>query len=159
MEIGIGVLKDLDGILEVLNAVTKKLLDRKVYQWEYPWEAALIEGDIREKLQFTVKDDSRIIAVFSIKDTSGNAWEPENHSDQCYLYRIAVHPDAQGAGVGEAICTWVKTYAKNGNKTVYLDCWAGNEKLKTFYSKAGFDYLGDFPEEDYKISVYRYKFT
>ncbi len=159
MEIGIGDLTDLERILEVLNSATKKLLDKKVYQWEYPWETAQIEEDIREKRQFTVKDASRMIAVFSIKDTLGNVWEPENHGDQCYLYRIAVHPQVQGAGVGEAVCTWVKAYAINNNKTVYLDCWAGNEKLKAFYTKAGFDCLGEFPEEDYKISVFRYKPT
>ncbi len=70
-----------------------------------------------------------------------------------------MHPEAQGRGVGEAVCAWVKAYADSRRKSVYLDCWAGNEKLKDFYSKAGFDYLGDYPEEDYQISAFRYKYT
>lgn len=156
MEIKLAVLEDLDGILGILNAATKKLLDLKVDQWKYPWEAALIEEDIRERLQYTVKDGDRIIAVFSIKDLISNPWEPENCAEQCYLYRIAVHPDAQGTGVGEAVCNWAKAYAVSRRKSVYLDCWAGNEKLKAFYIKAGFEKLGDFPEENYQISVFRY---
>jgi hypothetical protein len=39
---------------------------------------------------------------------------------------------------------------------LYLDCWAGNKKLRNFYSNAGFDFIGDFPEEDYMISVFKY---
>jgi hypothetical protein len=42
------------------------------------------------------------------------------------------------------------------NKTLYLDCWAGNEKLKEFYFNNGFEYVGDFPEEDYFISVFKF---
>ena len=157
MEIGIAATSELEGILEVLNAATKKLLDKKVEQWKYPWETVPIEADIREKLQYSVKSGNRTIAVFSVKDISCNPWEPEGCDNQCYLYRIAVHPDVQGTGVGEAIWAWVKAYAEHENKTVYLDCWAGNEKLKAFYSKAGFTHLGEFPEEDYQISVFRYK--
>ncbi|GAA0180924.1 hypothetical protein SH2C18_35360 [Clostridium sediminicola] len=39
----------------------------------------------------------------------------------------------------------------------YLDCWAGNEKLRTFYLKAGFDFCGDFPEDNYMSSVFKYE--
>ncbi len=67
MKIEIAVLEDMKGILEVLNTATKKLLDLKVNQWEYPWEAALIEGDIKGKLQYTVKEEQRTIAVFLLR--------------------------------------------------------------------------------------------
>lgn len=40
-----------------------------------------------------------------------------------YAYRIAMHPDYQGTGIGKAICTWLKSY----EQPVYLDCWNGNE--------------------------------
>ncbi len=46
MEIGIAAMRELEDILEILNRATKKLLDQKVEQWKYPWEAAPIEGDI-----------------------------------------------------------------------------------------------------------------
>lgn len=51
---------------------------------------------------------------------------------------------------------YVFEISKNNGKAIYLDCWAGNEKLKSFYSNAGFNYCGDLPEEDYKISIFKY---
>ena len=34
-------------------------------------------------------------------------------------------------------------------KTIFLDCWSGNDKLKKFYVNNGFESQGDFPEESY----------
>ena len=41
--------------------------------------------------------------------------------------------------------------------TLYLDCRAGNKKLRDFYSKSGFDFMGDFPVADYMVSVFVYE--
>ncbi len=38
---------------------------------------------------------------------------------------------------------------------LYLDCWAGNKKLRNFYLESGFIYMGDYPEDDYYISIYK----
>ena len=49
----------------------------------------------------------------------------------------------------------LERYAKNNGVTVYFDCWAGNDFLKKFYSENGFEYMGDFPEEDYYVSAFK----
>jgi len=77
--------------------------------------------------------------------------QPEPRSK--YLYQIAILPEYQGKGIGKQITTFAQGLA---DLAVYLDCWAGNEKLKKFYTETGFKYLGDFPEEDYFISIFKY---
>ena len=47
------------------------------------------------------------------------------------------------------------TLSKKLELLLYLDCWAGNDKLKNFYLNNGFKHVGDFPEEDYFISVFK----
>ncbi|MGV2941336.1 GNAT family N-acetyltransferase [Mesobacillus sp. LC4] len=68
-----------------------------------------------------------------------------------------MHPEYQGKGYGSVITSWSCQYARQLVEELYLDCWAGNEKLKNFYSENGFEYVGDFPEEDYYISVFKCK--
>jgi hypothetical protein len=61
-----------------------------------------------------------------------------NFGEYKLIIRIAKISDAQGIA------------------KVHIDCWAENEKLKDFYSKNGFEYLGDFAEEDYLISIFKF---
>lgn len=37
---------------------------------------------------------------------------------------------------------------------VVLDCWAGNEKLRSFYEGVGCSLVGVFPELEYEIAVF-----
>jgi hypothetical protein len=41
-----------------------------------------------------------------------------------------------------------------GAVRVVLDCWAGNGKLRDFYTRAGFRLHGVFPEGDYEVAVF-----
>lgn len=66
--------------------------------------------------------DNTVVASFCIKPYKTNAM---------YAYRIAMHPDYQGTGIGKAICTWLKSY----EQPVYLDCWNGNEYYRAFIRK------------------------
>jgi ribosomal protein S18 acetylase RimI-like enzyme len=155
MHIKSAIQKDSDPIVQLLNEVTQKLMSQNIKQWDYPWDNSLISSDISSGFQYIVEENNKIIAVFSIKDMPANYWTKEEKPDQMYLYRIAVAPQCQGKSVGNVICNWIHDYAIQNNKTIYLDCWAGNEKLKNFYDNAGFSYIGDYPEESYLVSVFK----
>lgn len=155
MDIGLAKEEDVSSIVQLLNEVTLELLSKKVMQWDYPWDRNTINSDVSHGCQYIVKENNMIIAVFSLKDMPVNDWTSEEEEGRMYLYRIAVEPEFQGKNVGSYICGWVQSFAGQNHKTVYLDCWAGNDKLKDFYSSTGFYYIGDFPEEDYMVSVFR----
>ena len=76
-----------------------------------------------------------------------------------YLYRIALHPSYQGMGIGRTLIHFACHLADSAQKDLYLDCWAGNHSLRKFYSSAGFDPIGIFSEQDYKICVFSRPFA
>lgn len=74
-----------------------------------------------------------------------------------YLHSIMLDPELQGNGIGiPFVSEIVKTIAclSPTEGTLFLDCWAGNEKLRRFYSNVGFNFAAVIPEEDYEIAVF-----
>lgn len=73
-----------------------------------------------------------------------------------YLHGLMLEPAEQGNHFGvtflKRVLALMKTRYQTG--TIVLDCWAGNEKLRGFYRDVGFQHHGNFPENDYEISVY-----
>lgn len=149
----------LEGMLHVLNQATRNLLERGIQQWDYPWTKEIIEEEILNNEAYVILDEETVVGVFFIKTIVGNDYPTIMKDNHLYLYRVAVRPDYQGEGVGEEICGAAFSIAKEQNKTIYLDCWEGNIKLKKFYTNTGFVYCGDFPEEDYWISVFKFEPT
>lgn len=142
----------------LLNAATLKLLAKDIMQWTYPWEESVIAEQIALGRVYTATDpeSGRIAATFALKDV------PESKRAFCdpdalYLYRIAVHPDFQGQGIGLIACRSAREIAKNAGRALWLDCWSGNHMLRVFYRTAGFEWKGDFPDEHYTVSVYYVK--
>lgn len=127
-------------VTELHHACTDALLAKGIPQWNY-----LQEQDIIRDIAFTyvLISNDEVIAAFCMKPYQEHAY---------YAFRIAVHPDVQGRGIGKEIVTWLKNF----EHPVYLDCWNGNDKLKDFYKENGGDVIGVFPEEDYDICVFRF---
>ncbi|MTI67822.1 MAG: GNAT family N-acetyltransferase [Firmicutes bacterium] len=147
---------DCKKIIEILNNTTLNLHKKGIKQWSYPWSKDGILKDIKKGYIYILKYDGEEIATFSIKDINYYVIEMDSYNK--YLYRIAILPKYQGNNLGMEIIDYSITYAENLDKGLYLDCWAGNKKLKKFYLNAGFKYLGDFKEEDYMISVFKYSY-
>ncbi|MFF2796389.1 GNAT family N-acetyltransferase [Lysinibacillus xylanilyticus] len=108
-------------------------------------------------LGITIKSQiKKIIGTFCINEIDNiNEFPVELNSK--YLSQIAILPEFQGRNFGSSITQFACSFVKGLRKTLYLDCWAGNEKLKEFYSRNGLEYIGDFPEEDYYISIFKYR--
>lgn len=148
---------DIRIIAELLNKVTLNLHRKNINQWTYPWDFEEINMDIKNKNSYVITIDKLIIGTFSVKDMGINEELYINGPNNLYLYRIAILPEYQGKNIGLKVINYVFQISRNSRKKLYLDCWAGNIKLKEFYCKAGLDYCGDFQEEDYMISVFKYE--
>lgn len=72
------------------------------------------------------------------------------------LHSLMLHPDMQGHGLGRLFVNQVvnQLSAQRSVGTIFLDCWAGNVKLRWFYRRAGFDLVGIAIECDYQIAVF-----
>lgn len=148
---------DSGRIVELLNKVTLNLHEKNINQWVYPWNLEVINTDIKDRNIYVIILDDLIVGAFSLRDADINSVIPIIKPNNLYLYRIAILPEYQGKNIGLKIIDYACRYARNLTKILYLDCWAGNTKLKDFYLKAGFNFCGDFPEEDYLVSVFKYE--
>lgn len=146
----------LPTIVELLNKVTLNLHEKNVNQWKYPWHSEKIDMDIKNRNTYVITIGKLIVGTFSIKDMDINIAFNISKPNNLYLYRIAILPEYQGRNIGFKIINYTFQISRDSRKTLYLDCWAGNAKLKDFYCKAGFDYCGDFPEAGYMVSVFKY---
>ena len=144
-------------IVDLLNNVTLKLYEKNINQWKYPWDLKEIEFDIENRNTYIVTAKGNLmLGTFSMKHLENKTWLSTIETNNLYLYRIAVLPEYHGENIGLEIINYACQSARVSKQILYLDCWAGNEKLKNFYTRAGFEVYGDFQEEDYEISVFRY---
>lgn len=156
MEIRLSRVEDLKRIVYILNAVTLHLIQKGISQWDYPWEEDKIVNQIKNNFSYVLLANDEIIGAFCINEIDYINELPVDVKSN-YLSQIAILPEFQGKNFGSAIINFTCSFSKRLNKALYLDCWAGNEKLKYFYSRNGLEYIGDFPEEDYFTSIFQYK--
>ena len=157
MQIKLSKSEDLKLILFILNEVTMHLIEIGIRQWDYPWDEEKVADQIKNNSSYILLEKDEIIGVFCINEIDSiNDYSVDAKS--IYLSQIAILPEFQGRNLGSAIINFACCFVKSLNKTLYLDCWAGNEKLKEFYIKNGLEYKGDFPEDDYFISIFQYKY-
>lgn len=152
IEIRKAAISDIDRIVNLINLTSENLITKGINQWKYPCDRKEVTEEIEEGRVFLLKNDGEIIGSYSIKGLSTFDVICLNQPAK-YLYRIIIAPKYQGKKFGDQIIQHLREENLEG-KDIYLDCWAGNDKLKKFYTGNGCRYLGDFPEEDYWISVY-----
>lgn len=72
-----------------------------------------------------------------------------------FLQKLMIAPEIQGQGAGRVLLDIViARVADRGAAEVVLDCWAGNAKLRDFYTRAGFRLHGVFSEKGYEVAVF-----
>ena len=83
---------------------------------------------------------------------------PDDYSGW-FLYGLVVHPERQGRGWGRVLLNGIfRSLELTAPSVLLLDCWAGNAKLRRFYTDAGFGLHGVFPEATYEIAVFKRNF-
>ncbi|GFZ29768.1 hypothetical protein CSC2_02940 [Clostridium zeae] len=155
-EIKTAHMNNLNDIVKLLNTVTLNLHKKNINQWKYPWDTEEIKSNIENKYTYAVFNNEKIIGTFSLKLKSKSSWIPEIDEEILYLHTLAILPEYQKKNIGCKIIDFSHNQAVTLNKPLYLDCWSKNTKLKTFYSNCGFDYIMDYPEEDFEISIFKY---
>lgn len=146
----------LHSVVDIINDATLNLNKKGINQWNYPCDAKEIEHDIMKNYVYILVLNDNVVGTFSLRPIEHYApLDVEPNSK--YLYRLAILSAYKGNNLGKEMIEYVCRTARCLGSTIYLDCWAGNKKLRKFYTEAGFEFLGDFPEEDYFISVFKYK--
>jgi GNAT superfamily N-acetyltransferase len=71
-----------------------------------------------------------------------------------FLHWMMLAPEIQCRGLGSDFFRNVIYKLKGQAACVLLDCWAGNEKLRDFYTRAGCELVATIPENDYEIAIF-----
>ncbi|WP_185806776.1 GNAT family N-acetyltransferase [Bacillus sp. HMF5848] len=153
MEIKAATVKNLLEVYQILNEAAHHLHNKGVQQWTEAFDKDVLAESIEQNYIYLLIDETTSIGTFSltmINHLNSIDIQPNSY----YFSKIALLPKWQGYGLGSLIISFAISQANMENKALYLDCWAGNKKLKDFYINQGFTYLGDFREDTYFISIF-----
>lgn len=145
-------LDDLEQLEALIVSNSKQWIDKNIYQYHEPCEISELKDEILKECVYVMMEKNRMVGTFSIEPS--NQGYPIQIDKSLHLYRIIVHPFYQSKNVEDSVFRHVRK--KYGKKNpVLLDCWAGNEHLFDFYRQHQCNYIGDYPEKDYKISIFQ----
>jgi len=135
-------INDIDTIFKLYDeaAAFQKTVFNKHWQG---FERSLVETEIRENRQWKIVKDDQVACIFAITFNDALIWKEKDKDPAIYIHRIVTNPEFRGGAYVREIVKWAKEYAKSVDKKfVRMDTWGDNEKLKDYYTKCGFDYLG-----------------
>ena len=139
-------------IYYILSKAKEKLNNKGIKQWKEGWDINDIKKRCKLGLFYVFYDKGNIIGCYSIEKNANIEWIENKDEEYTYLSLLCLHPDYQGKGLGKVL---LQSAIENSTKNIYLDCWAGNSKLKMFYESNGFKYIKDIKENDYFISIFK----
>ena len=139
-------------IYYILSKAKEKLNKKGIEQWKEGWDINDIKKKCKLGLFYVFYDKGNIIGCYSIEKNANIEWIENKEKEYTYLSLLCLLPDYQGKGLGKVL---LQSAFENSNKIIFLDCWAGNNKLKTFYESNGFKYIKDTKENDYFISIFK----
>lgn len=149
---------DRDAVHELSRRVQDKLTESGSLQEIGPIPLDVLDAAIARKTLYVFEAENQLIGSVLIQPLTADqahGWNlPEN--DLHFLSKFMIEPDRQGYGLGHAAMARIQElYRTTGG--IVLDCWAGNVKLRRFYEALDFRLHGIFDEDDYQISVYRWR--
>ena len=145
--------KDAYEIYYILSKAREKLERKGIKQWSEGWDIEEIIKKCNQSKFYVMKDKNRIIGCYVLDPDYDSPWFKQLKTDSIYLSTICLLPEYQGKGIGKELIQ--TAISSSQNKTIYLDCWNGNDKLKEIYKQNGFEYVEDVPENDYQISIFK----
>ena len=154
---------DVSELIQVTKACAKDMISKGIYQWndDYP-SSEVFEKDIELNQLWVLKEDDKIIGSIVISNIIDEEYKtvvwltPTQHN--CYIHRLAVHPDYQGQGRAQQLMNFAENYAIEHNFiSVRLDTFSVNDRNNKFYQTRGYQKLGEiyFPRQsEYSFHCY-----
>ena len=163
MFVRLASLEDVKQIVSLADRVQRRLSAVGSAQIIGPLDQDEVARRVRSASSYVLSEGQRLIGSVFIERATGSrrsiltSWGLSNSQRPLwFLENLMIEPAKQGQGLGrvllDAACVQIKEASPAA--VIALDCWAGNEKLRSFYTAAGFRLHGIFPEMDYEIAVF-----
>lgn len=152
---------DLDTVLAVLDEAAAWLQSIGMRE---QWPPVVSEDErfltqvtrlVGEGRFYVASSEGDAVGVFNLRDEPNLDGGPSGYwtledlkQPAVYLFQLAVRRSVASQGVAASMLQWAFETAQRRERTLRLDCWAGNERLRRYYLDAGFQHLGDWEGSD-----------
>lgn len=146
---------DVNVLINITKECTKLLRSKNIFQWneQYPNYNAFNQDVLRNEL-YVLESNNGIIGSITISkimdlEYKDVEWLSPNLNN-CYLHRLAIHPNHQGKGHARELMDFAEDFAKiKGFTSIRLDTFSKNLRNQKFYELRGYKKLGViyFPEQ------------
>jgi ribosomal protein S18 acetylase RimI-like enzyme len=140
-------------IYNILDACRTDMLNRGIQQWDetYP-TLGMVEKDIATGGMYSIFKNHSLIGAIVMDEKQSPKYEMVDWNLKeepiLVIHRLAINPDLQGKGLGKSAMELAHQFAAENNyKTIRLDAYKGNVALINFYSKLGYQAVGEIPLE------------
>lgn len=113
-----------------------------------PFDEYLVKKEVAEGRQWKVMEGDQVVCIFAITYEDPYIWGEKNEDAAMYIHRIVTHPSFHGRAYVKAIIEWAREHAVVLFKRfIRMDTWGDNDKLISYYSSCGFNYIGTVTPE------------
>ncbi len=154
---------DIRYIVDLSRRVQEKLTASGSLQQIGPIPRETVEAQVNAGTAHILDGGSRRLgSVFVEPVTVGSLgrWRLDDATlKPWFLHKLMLEPEEQGRGLGAHFLEGIKAYvtSQQPGAIIVLDCWAGNDKLRDFYTRAGFKLHGVFPANGFEVAVFVYR--
>ena len=161
MKIRKATIKDIDGIMEVIEEARGTIASLGINQWQdgYP-QREIIEADINNGVSFCIENTNtgEVVSTFAVFSDGevlydrifDGAWRTgdslsNKKDDVCYtaIHRVAISVVKRGSGISGAIIGFAEDAARSiGRASLRIDTHEGNVVMRRMLEKNGFAHCG-----------------
>ena len=142
------ITNDISSVMEVIKSCTIDMISKKIFQWndKYP-NIETFKKDIINKDLYVLVTENEILGCVSITFEMDDFYKKidwiSNTNKNIYVHRLAIHPKYQGLGYAKKMMSFIENMGiKNMCESIRLDTFSMNEKNNNFYSRLGYEKLG-----------------
>ena len=139
---------DISSVMEVIKSCTIDMISKKIFQWndKYP-NIETFKKDIINKHLYVLVTENVILGCVSITFEMDDFYKKidwiSNTNKNIYVHRLAIHPKYQGLGYAKKMMSFIENMGvENMCESIRLDTFSMNEKNNNFYSRLGYEKLG-----------------
>jgi len=135
---------DLDGIVDLRLHAEQWLHQRGINQWTVTQRGM---DSIRTRMDaasmYAIDHEGVLVGSVTLDGPDLDFWTPqEAEAPALYLYKLMIHSDHRGRGLGDAVLDWACAKAEGqGLSWLRIDVWKTNTKLHQYYLTRGFEYV------------------
>jgi GNAT superfamily N-acetyltransferase len=149
-------IQSLDSFISLLEKVGEWLWNKGVKQWEPGQHHKNFENSlnlVQHGYLILAYQENTLIGGCILSEIVPELWADGKNA--LFLSSLVVARPAAGQGIGEEIIQYCMQVGLEDKKSfIRLDCWDGNDFLKTYYQKAGFVMLDADREKDYWVRLF-----